>query len=130
MTADDIYSVSQAEQQLAAAHLAQDFDTIDYLLHPDYVIVQPGGQLETKSDFLVSFREGNRYWEEAQVDQLDIRLQSDAAIVIGRWQASGRQGSERFDYMARFLSIWVKADGRWQNIAYQSTEIKENYDDG
>jgi ketosteroid isomerase-like protein len=127
MTVDDVYLVTQAEQQLAAAHLAQDFDTIDFLLHPDYVIIQPGGQLETKSEFLDSFREGQRHWEKAQVDQLDIRLQGDAAIVIGRWQASGHHGSERFDYAARFLSIWVKEDGRWQNFAYQATEMKENY---
>jgi ketosteroid isomerase-like protein len=60
----------------------------------------------------------------AQVGQLDIRIQGNSAIVIGCWQASGRHGEEQFDYTARFLSVWIKQDDRWQNIAYQSTEIE------
>jgi ketosteroid isomerase-like protein len=59
----------------------------------------------------------------ALIDQLDIRLYGDTAIAVGRWRASGQHGTERFDYAARFLSIWIKQAGFWQNIGYQSTEI-------
>jgi hypothetical protein len=45
---DDLNAVAQAEQQLAAAHLQLDLETIEYLLHPDYVIIQPGGKVEYK----------------------------------------------------------------------------------
>ena len=122
--ADDFDAVVQAEHQLAAAHLQLDLKTIEDLLHPDYVIIQPGGKVETKADVLASYHTGTRDWDTAQVDQLDIRLCGDTAIAVGRWQASGQHGTERFDYVARFLSIWVKQGGRWQNIAYQSTEIE------
>lgn len=45
---DDLNAVAQAEQQLAAAYLQLDLETIEYLLHPDYVIIQPGGKVEYK----------------------------------------------------------------------------------
>ena len=122
--ADDFNAVVQAEHQLAAAHLQLDLKTIEYLLHPDYVIIQPGGSVETKAEVIASYNTGMRHWDTALVDQLDIRLYGDIARVVGRWQASGRHGTERFDYAARFLSIWVKQAGRWQNICYQSTEIE------
>ncbi|WP_082006453.1 nuclear transport factor 2 family protein [Sphingomonas sp. ERG5] len=122
---DDIFAVAQAERALAEAHLNLDMDVIDRLIHPDYVIVQPGGAIETKSEVLASYRTGTRRWDEARVDQLDIRLHADTAIVVGRWQASGQNGADPFDYQARFLSIWLRQDGRWQNLAYEATEMAE-----
>ena len=64
----------------------------------------------------------------AQADHLDIRLYGDPAVVVGRWRALGRHKAEHFDYTARFLSIWVKQDAHWQNIAYQSTEFVSQED--
>ena len=122
--ADDFNAVVLAEHQLAAAHLQLDLKTIEHLLHPDYVIVQPGGKVETKAEVIASYNTGTRHWDTAQVDQLDIRLYGDTAMVVGRWRASGQHATERFTYVARFLSIWLKQEGRWQNIAYQSTEIE------
>ncbi|MEM7345604.1 MAG: nuclear transport factor 2 family protein [Chloroflexota bacterium] len=121
---DEFEAIAQAEEKLAAAHLQLDLKIIDELLHPDYVVVQPGGTLETKAEVLASYKTETREWNLAQVDQLDIRFQGDTAVVIGRWRAVGQHGAERFDYSARFLSVWVKQDGRWQNIAYQATEIE------
>jgi len=119
----DLDAVAAAECELAAAHLTLDLDVIDRLIHPDYVIVQPGGVIETKADVLASYRSGTRHWEAVRVDELDIRLYQDTAVVVGRWLASGRNGLVSFDYQARFLSVWVRLGGQWQNLAYQATEI-------
>ena len=43
---DDFEAVAQAEGQLAEAHLQLDLKTIEHLLHPDYIIVQPGGNID------------------------------------------------------------------------------------
>ncbi|GIQ72644.1 nuclear transport factor 2 family protein [Bradyrhizobium sp. RD5-C2] len=123
----DLDAVAAAEHALAAAHLTLDLDVIDRLIHPDYVIVQPGGAIETKADVLASYRSGTRHWEAARVDELDIRLYQDTAVVVGRWLASGRNGPASFDYRARFLSVWVRLGGRWQNLAYQATEIAQDH---
>ena len=118
--------IAEAERELAAAHLSLDLDTIDRLLHPAYVILQPGGRIETKADVLASYRSGGRRWDAAEVDQLDVHPHGDTAIVTGRWQASGENNGERFDYAARFLSVWVKDGGRWQNVAYIATVLNNS----
>ena len=118
-----VEQVRIAEEQLAAAHERMDVDLIDDLLHPDYVIIQPRGIVESKSQVLDSYRSGTRHWEFAQSDQMDIRLYGEMAIVIGHWQAKGRNGDVDFDYTARFLSVWVRQAGRWLNLTSQSTEI-------
>jgi len=116
---DDLLAVAQAERALAEAHLSLDLGVFDQLLHQDYI----GGSAENKAETLASFRNGARHWDRASVDQLDIRLFDGTAVVTGRWTASGRNGAASFDYQARFLSVWEREDGRWQNVAYQSTEI-------
>lgn len=113
-----------AEQALAAAHRTLDIATIDRLLHPDYIIVQPGGLIENKAQTLASFTTGDRHWDMAESDELSVRVVGDTAIVTGRWRGKGRNGSLLFDYQARFLSTWVREEGEWRNIAYMATEIE------
>lgn len=119
----DIQTIKTAEHALAAAHLTLDLTVIDRLLHPDYRILQPDGRFETKAEVLASYQSGSRRWDTAQVDQLEVNLYDQTAIVTGRWQATGQNGDDPFDYAARFISVWLKENGRWQNITYQSAEI-------
>lgn len=119
----DQAAVIQAEQTLAAAHLTLDLATIDRLLHPDYVIIQPGGVHETKAQTLASLQNDNRHWDIAESDDLAVQLYGDTAVVTGRWRGCGRNGVTPFDYRARFLSIWVREDGEWRNVAYMATEV-------
>ncbi|MEZ4725623.1 MAG: nuclear transport factor 2 family protein [Caldilineaceae bacterium] len=119
----DQEAIIQAEQALAAAHLRLDLATIDQLLHPDYVIVQPGGVHENKAQMLASLATGDRHWDLAESDELAVRLYGNSAVVAGRWRGRGRNGAEHFDYRARFLSIWVRTEGQWRNVAYMATEV-------
>jgi ketosteroid isomerase-like protein len=119
----DAEAVIDAEQRLASAHLTLDLAVIAALLHDDYVIVQPGGRVETKADVLASYASGERHWDAAAVDALDVKLYGDTARVAGIWKASGTNAGTRFDYAARFISIWVKQAGAWRNLSYASSEI-------
>ncbi len=47
---------------------------------------------------------------------------NDSAIAHGRWRARGSHGATRFDYAARFSSVWLWCEGRWQNLAYHAVE--------
>ena len=120
---DNHQTVADAERALAAAHLTLDLAVLDRLFHPGYDIVQPDGGTETKAEVLASLQTGERHWDLVEVDQLDVRVHGAAAVVIGRWRARGHNRQLPFNYAARFLSLWVNDDGRWQNVAYQSTEI-------
>ncbi|MEZ4864424.1 MAG: nuclear transport factor 2 family protein [Caldilineaceae bacterium] len=122
--ANAIATIIQAEAALAAAHLTLDLATFDRLLHPDYVIIQPGGARETKAETLASLATGNRRWELAASDELNVQLYGNSALVTGQWRGKGRNGTEHFDYRARFLSVWVREDGAWRNVAYMATAVE------
>jgi hypothetical protein len=120
---NDAELVASAENRLAAAHLTLDLAVIDALLHDDYVIVQPGGRIETKADVLASYASGARHWDRAQVSQLDVKIYGSVARVVGVWTASGSNAGVRFDYQARFISIWIREAGGWRNLSYSSAEM-------
>ena len=120
---NDVAAIVQAEQALAAAHLTLDIATIDRLLHPNYVIIQPGGVQENKAQTLASLQGEDRHWALAESDNMAVRLYGDSAVVTGRWRGRGRNGNEHFDYRAHFLSMWVREEGHWRNVAYMATEL-------
>lgn len=125
---DKTHSVAKviaAEERLAAASLTLDLGVFEQLLHPDYVIIQPGGLIENKAETIASLASDTRHWQVARSDEMDVRVYGDTAVVIGRWTGKGQNGDEPFDYQARFLSVWVKEGEQWRNVAFQSTPISD-----
>jgi ketosteroid isomerase-like protein len=101
-------------------------EEIATLLHDDYVIIQPGGRLETKADVLASYASGERHWQSAEIEQLNVKIYGEMARVVGVWKAKGTNAGVTFDYQARFISIWVNVRDEWKNISYASAEIAKN----
>jgi ketosteroid isomerase-like protein len=117
------------EQVLAAkaawtqAHLALDLETIARIMGPDYTQITSSGEVIGREQALASYRGGERRWEAAASDQLDVRLYGDTAVVICRWRARGVNHGVRFDYTARFACVYVRRQGSWQIVLDQSTAI-------
>jgi ketosteroid isomerase-like protein len=119
-------AIIEAEEHLAAASLNLDLSVFEQLLHPDYLIVQPGGVIENKVETIASLASDTRYWQVAGSDEMEVRVYGDTAVVTGRWTGKGQNGDEPFDYQARFLSVWVKEAGLWRNVAFGSAPISDS----
>lgn len=119
-----IQQVLAVEQAWTTAHLQGDVATIERLMADDYVKINADGSLTDKATNLATYQPDERFWEVARGDEYDVRIYGDTALVIGRWTARGVNHGERFDYRARFLSVYVKRHGQWQMVAEQSTEIR------
>lgn len=115
--------VIRAEQAWLQAHLEMDLVHLETLMHPDYTRIQPDGAVWDKTRTLASYQGGKRHWSEASIDQLDVRIYEQTAVVTGRWQAKGINTGVAFDYAARYTSVWVLEGDRWQMVSDQSTEI-------
>jgi len=121
---DPEQEVLNVERAWTEAHLRGDVQTLEEIMAFDYVKIQPDGSLSDKRATLASYQPDKRAWDVARGDEYNVRVYGDTAVVIGRWTARGINHGESFDYAARFLSIYVRRDGRWQMVAEQSTDIK------
>jgi ketosteroid isomerase-like protein len=120
---DDIEAVLSTERAWTDAHRHGDTTTIARLMAPDYAKIQPDGLVIGRKEALASYVPEERVWEVAQGDEYDVRVYGETAVVIGRWTAPGVNHGVRFDYRARFMSVYARRDGTWQMVAEQSTEI-------
>ena len=121
--ADLIQEVLQVEQAWVEAHRQLDVATLERLMADDYFVIRSDGSVAGKEEDLVSYGAGDRHWEYAEGDQYDVRIYGQTAVLTGRWRARGVNAGQPFDYVARFLSVYVKRDDRWQMVAAQSTPI-------
>jgi len=120
---DPAKEVLAVEYAWTEAHLRGDVETLEAIMALDYLKIQSDGSLSDKKTTLASYQPDRRAWDVARGDEYDVRIYGDTAVVIGRWTARGNNDGQPFDYAARFLSIYVRRDGRWQMVAEQSTEI-------
>jgi ketosteroid isomerase-like protein len=119
----EIENVLAVERAWTQAHLHGDVETIARLMADDYLKIEADGSVSDRTTTLSKYTPETRYWEKAEGDDYIVLVYGDTALVIGRWSARGVNNGERFDYAARFLSVYVKRDGEWKMVAEQSTEI-------
>lgn len=64
-------------------------------------------------------------YKPATVEELRVRIfGSDTAVLTGRITINPPDRAPMPE--ARFTSVWVKgADGAWEQVAYQATEIRQ-----
>ena len=115
--------VLAAEEEWTQAHLNTDVKSIDRLMHPDYTIIKPDGDIWNKETALASYIPGKRDWTQAESSEHRVRIYGDTAIVIGLWKAKGENNGITFDYSARYTSLWVIENNKLRMVSDQSTEI-------
>jgi uncharacterized protein (TIGR02246 family) len=122
MSHSDIQELKAIQQQLAAAWIAHDRDTIERLIAPDWIVTHVAGQRLTRSDVVRDmFESSATRIESMTVDDVDVRVFGDAAVVTGRTHACGVQSGATFDVSLRFTDVFVRRSDRWQAVASHAT---------
>ena len=115
--------VVQAEREWLEAHLRLDVAALARLMGDEYKQINSRGELLGKQQVLASFQSGSRSWQQADSDEYEIRTYGEVAVVFGRWRATGINAGEAFSYTARYASVWVYRNSRWEIVSDQSTEM-------
>lgn len=110
-------AVLAVEERWVEAHRTLDLQIIETILSAEYRQIQADGSVIGKSDLLASYRSGQRHWQIAQSDELEVFLQGETAWVLGRWRGKGSNAGKAFDYRARFLAIYRLEGGDWKLAA-------------
>jgi ketosteroid isomerase-like protein len=122
----DSKSIQELEDQFKEAVLAGDVATFEQLCADDFTHTSQDGSFRTRAEWLKGRVQGKSSYISYSVDDLQVRIYGETAVVTGllkpSWRESdGTVASGRF----RFLRVWVKRDERWQAVAFQSTRINE-----
>jgi ketosteroid isomerase-like protein len=97
-----------------AANMADDFRQIRY-----------NGSVVDRETFLHDITSPDLTLDPYTVEDLDVRVYGEVALLSGRTHMTGRYAGEAFATHYRYVDVYVRRDGRWRVCNVQITSIPE-----
>jgi ketosteroid isomerase-like protein len=115
--------VLEADGRRVQALLSNDLAALEDLLADDLTYVHSNGNLDTKDTYIGALRSGATRYLSMVMSGLSVRTDGNTAVVAGSFEARVQTRNGEVNPKPRVLIVYVKRDGRWQMLAWQSTSI-------
>lgn len=116
-------AVRRAEDQRIAAMIKADLAALDTLLAEELTYTHSNGRVETKAQFLAALKSGDLRYEAIDREDLTVRSYGETAVFTGRATLRVKSKGQENRFLVRFIDVYVKRNGRWQMVAWQSTRL-------
>jgi ketosteroid isomerase-like protein len=113
----------QIERDWDAAHRGRNPDFIKTILADEFVAVYSDGTRGDKAHELALAANFNQQVESSTLDDFDVKIYGETAIVRMRQTAVGVSQGSRVTLTFRYVDVFVLRDGRWQCVSSQSTKV-------
>lgn len=121
---DQAATVADLVQKLARAWVDRDRAFIEALLAPDWSVTDSSGAVLTKQQVLdQTFASIDRSIDAMTIDQVQVRMFGDTAVVTGRTRASGKYQGNSVTATLRFTDVFVLRAGRWVIVASHGSSV-------
>ena len=117
-------AVLKAYRALDNAQLKKDRATMERLMADDYSYTHSNGKVADKAHDIAETMSPDINWTDSKTTDVKLRTYGNVAVVTGQVTLTGSAKAYRSG-PRRFTEIWVKHDGRWQNIGGQTTLVPE-----
>lgn len=115
--------VRLAQRQRFEAMTKQDVAALDTLLDDEMDYVQPGGELQSKPQFLDMIRKRTVVYESITPSEVTVRVYDGLSLVTGRAQVRVRDSAGASSFGVRFTEVYIRRDGQWLLTACEATRI-------
>ncbi len=120
-TAED--AVRAADAARIKAFMAADRTALGALLGEDLTYTHSSGRLDGKAGIIDAITSGKTQYHSIVPEEVSVRIFGDVAVLTGRAAVNVTNDGQLLDLKLRFISVYVKREGRWQFVAWQSTRI-------
>ena len=114
-------TITNLENEWVAAILAKDAATIDRLLADDFVGTT-NDRRYVKKEAIEDVKEGIH--EVLKLDDVQIRVYGDTAIVDVDQTEKSRHGTDDFSGSYMFTNVWVNRNGEWRAVASHGSRVR------
>lgn len=116
-------ALMQLERDWCTASLKNDVDWLTRVLADEVSFGTSTGQRQNKAQVLADFKAEKT--KTCQVDQLQVRIHGETAVVTGRWRITGTdaKGKPFPTPDSIFTDTFVRRNGQWVCVASHSSAI-------
>jgi hypothetical protein len=122
---------TNAENEVLATERARtealdhsDLGALNRIMADDITYVHASGEVDNKKSYLDAIRSGKLHYISWKPRNLQVRMMGNGAVINGEYLVrvtDSRVKPTPFDINIFVLSVYGRRDGRWQQIAWQST---------
>ena len=123
MTRDSEGQVRELEGQRFRAMETVDVATLDRILSDDLIYTHANGLQHTKAELIGVIGSGDFKYESITPGDVRVRIYNETAVVNGRASMKIKSGAGEQVFKLCYLDVYVKQDGRWQMVAWQSSRV-------
>ena len=121
---NNIDEILDIEARRTQALLDGDAETLAEITGDDYTHVETGGGVRDKAGFLAILSRPGVRFSRWVIEENQVRVYGDTAVVTGRYfNCVTTDAGEQPPKHARHIRIYVRRNGRWENVAHQATAI-------
>jgi hypothetical protein len=123
MTGGAEKEIRDLEAQRFHAMEMGDVETLDRIISDDLIYTHANGLRQPKFDVIGVLGSSDMKYESITPYDVRVRIYNDTAIVAGRAAIRIKAHGERESFEICYLDVYVKQEGRWQMVAWQSSRI-------
>jgi ketosteroid isomerase-like protein len=119
----DIATLKRISDAWDAAIVRKDETAIAGNMAEDFRQIDGHGNIETKKSFLAGLIDPKLGIDPYTVEDFEVRLYGDTALLSGRTHMTGKYDGKPFESDYRYIDIYVRRDGAWKIVSVQITRI-------
>ena len=100
-----------------------DVATLDRIISDDLIYTHSSGLRQSKFDVIGILGSSEMKYESITPYDVRVRVYDGTAIVAGRASISIIAHGEKESFEICYLDVYVKQEGRWQMVAWQSSRV-------
>jgi len=121
--ADDVATLTGLSNAWDQAIVRKDEKTIADNMAEDFRQIDGYGNLETKQSFVKGIVDPQLTINPYTVEEFDVRLYGDTALLSGRSRLTGTYAGKAFESNYRYIDIYVRRNGAWKIVSVQITKF-------
>ena len=121
----DAEQLRKIEQDWADAYVKRDTSFAQTVTSDDFAFVGPDGNVVKKDDYIKSMT-GDTIFAEFRLENLNVRIYGDAAVVIGTCAIKAQAKEEDESGKFSFTDVFVKQKGEWKAVSGQVTPVAQD----
>jgi len=105
------------------AIVGKDRAAIEANMSDDFRQIGSNGEVETKQSFVDDLVSPELQIDPYTVEDFDVRLYGEVALLSGRTRMTGRYQGKPFSSHYRYIDVYVRAAGQWKVVSVQTTRL-------